>query len=59
MARRLTTITYPKSRDSRFDPWLGQIIFFPIRMILSFLLHGGHEASTMTTFLVIVNYFIM
>jgi hypothetical protein len=27
MARRLTTI-YPKSRDSRFDPWHGQFLLF-------------------------------
>jgi hypothetical protein len=28
MARRLTTIKNPRSRDSRFDPWLGHSSFF-------------------------------
>jgi hypothetical protein len=28
MARRLTTIKNPRSRDSRFDPWLGHSSFY-------------------------------
>jgi hypothetical protein len=45
MARRLTTITTQclKSRDSRFDPWLGhrECDFFPALLELVELWCGG------------------